>query len=166
MFCLARALACVWVLLVCWFCWVGCWFFLWGNLISITGSFQLLTDHVSHLSGNAGKKNGHQNVLSLISYSHILENRRKQKSQVSSSKKTKQIQPKTKPTHSLVNMFQLITPCHCADCVVSSENSREAWAAQLDNWREIFSETSHLHLSRTPRPSSEKDTRGSKLDKL
>jgi len=31
-------------------------FFLWGNLISITGSFQLLTDHVSHLSGNAGKK--------------------------------------------------------------------------------------------------------------
>ena len=56
MFCLARALACVWVLLVCWFCWVGCWFFLWGNLISITGSFQLLTDHVSHLSGNAGKK--------------------------------------------------------------------------------------------------------------
>ena len=32
-------------------------FFLWGNLISITGSFQLLTDHVSHLSGNAGKKN-------------------------------------------------------------------------------------------------------------
>jgi len=32
-------------------------FFLWGNLISITGTFQLLTDHVSHLSGNAGKKN-------------------------------------------------------------------------------------------------------------
>ena len=32
-------------------------FFLWGNLVSITGSFQLLTDHVSHLSGNAGKKN-------------------------------------------------------------------------------------------------------------
>ena len=31
-------------------------FFFWGNLISITGSFQLLTDHVSHLSGNAGKK--------------------------------------------------------------------------------------------------------------
>ena len=31
-------------------------FFLWGNLISITGSFQLLTDHVAHLSGNAGKK--------------------------------------------------------------------------------------------------------------
>ena len=31
-------------------------FFLWGNLISITGSFQLLTDHVSHLSGNAEKK--------------------------------------------------------------------------------------------------------------
>ena len=31
-------------------------FFFWGNLISITGSFQLLTDHVSHLSGNAGKR--------------------------------------------------------------------------------------------------------------
>ena len=30
--------------------------FFGGNLISITGSFQLLTDHVSHLSGNAGKK--------------------------------------------------------------------------------------------------------------
>ena len=31
-------------------------FFHWGNLFSLTGSFQLLTDHVSHLSGNAGKK--------------------------------------------------------------------------------------------------------------
>ena len=31
-------------------------FFHWGNLFSITGSFQLLTDHVSHLSGNAGEK--------------------------------------------------------------------------------------------------------------
>ena len=30
--------------------------FFWRNLISITDSFQLLTDHVSHLSGNAGKK--------------------------------------------------------------------------------------------------------------
>ena len=30
--------------------------FFWGNLISITCLFQLLTDHVSHLSGNAGKK--------------------------------------------------------------------------------------------------------------
>ena len=57
MFCLARALACVWVLLVLLFLlgWLLVSFF-WGNLISITGSFQLLTDHVSHLSGNAGKK--------------------------------------------------------------------------------------------------------------
>ena len=31
-------------------------FFFLGNLISITGLFQLLTDHVSHLSGNAEKK--------------------------------------------------------------------------------------------------------------
>ena len=31
-------------------------FFLLGNLISILHTFQLLTDHVSHLSGNAGKK--------------------------------------------------------------------------------------------------------------
>ena len=58
--CLARALACVCVLLVLLFLlgWLLVSFF-WGNLISITGSFQLLTDHVSHLSGNAGKKNLH-----------------------------------------------------------------------------------------------------------
>ena len=31
-------------------------FFLLGKFDLITGSFQLLTDHVSHLSGNAGKK--------------------------------------------------------------------------------------------------------------
>ena len=37
-------------------------FFLWGNLISITGSFQLLTDHVSHLSGNAGEKKNIQAI--------------------------------------------------------------------------------------------------------
>ena len=46
----------------CCFCWVGCWFFgffFWGNLISIIGSFQLLTDHVSHLSGNAEKEKQH-----------------------------------------------------------------------------------------------------------
>ena len=47
--CLARALACV---CVCCFCclFVGLvvGFFLWGNLLPITGSFQLLTDHVSH----------------------------------------------------------------------------------------------------------------------
>ena len=44
----------------CLFCcfWVGLLLvsFFWGNLISITCLFQLLTDHVSHLSGNAGKK--------------------------------------------------------------------------------------------------------------
>ena len=31
-------------------------FFLWGNLFSITSSLQLLTDQVSHWSGNAEKK--------------------------------------------------------------------------------------------------------------
>ena len=31
MFCLARALACVWVLLVLLFCWVGCWFLSLGK---------------------------------------------------------------------------------------------------------------------------------------
>ena len=48
---------CVCVLLVLLFLlgWLLVSFF-GGNLISITGSFQLLTDHVSHLSGNAGKK--------------------------------------------------------------------------------------------------------------
>jgi len=47
----------VWVLLVLFrFCPVLVSFF-WGNLISIFHKFQLLTDHVSHLSGNAGKKN-------------------------------------------------------------------------------------------------------------
>ena len=40
-----------------------------------------------------------KNVLSLISYSHILENRWKQKSQVSSKNKTKQTQQTTKPKH-------------------------------------------------------------------
>ena len=47
-------------------------FFLWGNLISITGSFQLLTDHVSHLSGNAGKKKG-ATVPAYISECHYLD---------------------------------------------------------------------------------------------
>ena len=43
---------------------VACWVvlllvsFFRGNLISISCYFQLLTDHVSHLSGNAGKKKG------------------------------------------------------------------------------------------------------------
>ena len=48
---------CVGVACFCCF-WVGLLLvsFFWGNLISITCLFQLLTDHVSHLSGNAGKK--------------------------------------------------------------------------------------------------------------
>ena len=36
-----------------WFC---CWFLSSGKFDSISRKFQLLTDHVSHLSGNAGKK--------------------------------------------------------------------------------------------------------------
>ena len=45
-----RALACVCVCVVFFVCFVGLVvsFFLWGNLFSITGSLQLLTDQVSH----------------------------------------------------------------------------------------------------------------------
>ena len=43
------------------FGWVRCLVsFFWGNLISFTCFIQLLTDHVSHLSGNAGKKMNHE----------------------------------------------------------------------------------------------------------
>ena len=45
--------ACFWFVCVLVFLLVS---FFWGNLISILLKFQLLTDHVSHLSGNAGKK--------------------------------------------------------------------------------------------------------------
>ena len=46
---LCVGVACFWVVLLL----VS---FFRGNLISISRKFQLLTDHVSHLSGNAGKK--------------------------------------------------------------------------------------------------------------
>ena len=39
---------CVWVVFVVCFVGLVVGFFLWGNLFSITGSLQLLTDQVSH----------------------------------------------------------------------------------------------------------------------